>query len=207
MFCLDEIMLIFEIPKLFHFQRAALQTQICLPFLPFQPSRLDWHRLGADQEAETPCLCQPGLPTQLLARHEEVPPPRPLECPPEVVTLPWKGTSGYFHFPSFPRGRAHAALSMQSEDAALEMHHFLTGRRKVEVQRESPVLLWVSVTCLGLEFIAAWPVRLRLISIITECLGLGGTRKFFPFQPPAMGFIRRISKDNPKTFINIFASR
>lgn len=57
-------MLIFEIPKLFHFQRTALQTGICLPFLPFQPSRLDWHRLGGDQEAEMLCLCQPGLPTQ-----------------------------------------------------------------------------------------------------------------------------------------------
>lgn len=118
---------------------APLQTGICLPILPYQPSRLDLHRLGGNQESRNPAtLCQPELPTRgssLCTRrcHLQGLRSRSLGSASVLreVLLRWQMTSGYFHFSIIPKG--HSSGYSPISYNALERQHFVTGRRKGRV--------------------------------------------------------------------------
>lgn len=92
MFCLDKIMLIFKIPKLFHFQRTLMQihfprsiTNTDLPALPPIPAKqAGLAQAGRGPRSQKPRDSVPARTThpQLLALPEEMPSPRPLELLP-----------------------------------------------------------------------------------------------------------------------------
>lgn len=147
MFCLDKIMLIFKIPKLFHFQRTLMQvhfprsiTNTDLPALPPIPAKqAGLAQAGRGPRSQKPRDSVPGRTThpQLLALHEEMPSPRPLSCSRGRAvaaggTPRWKATSGYYRFCHRSQGAQLRLLSVIPYNTS-EMQHFVTGRRKGRV--------------------------------------------------------------------------
>lgn len=120
-------MLLFEIPKLFNFQRTALQTDLpALSPIPAKQAGLAQAGRGPRGRNSVPVPAWIAH-TQLGALHKEVPPPRPRQWSPTSGDTAMKGISGCFHLPAFLRGHSSGHPLQAVRRCSLEMENFELG--------------------------------------------------------------------------------